>query len=63
MVPQGRTDPATQPELDFRGAASNARKRRKRLKRDVSRAERIRREGLRVRVVSCPHCGAPRFAP
>ena len=58
MVPQGRTDPATQPELDFLGPASKA---RKRLKRDVARAERVRREGLRVRDVPCPHCGAPPF--
>ena len=61
MVPQGLTDPATQPELDFLGPASKARKRRKRLKRDVARAERVRREGLRVRDVPCSHCGAPAF--
>ncbi len=54
-------DPALQPELDFRGASSKARKRRKRLKRDVARAERVRTEGLRVRDVPCPHCGAPPF--
>ena len=61
MARPRRPDPAAQPELDFRGAASKARKRRKRLKRDVARVERVRREGLRVRDVPCPHCGAPPF--
>lgn len=61
MAARRRPDPALQPELDFRGAASKARKRRKRLKRDVARAERIRREGLGPRGVRCPHCGAPPF--
>lgn len=60
-MPACRPDPAVQPELDFCGAASKARKRRKRLKRDVARAERVRREGLRVRDVPCPRCGAPAF--
>ena len=61
MCPAPRPGPAAQPELDFRGAASKARQRRKRLKRDMARAERVRREGLRVRDVPCPHCGAPAF--
>ena len=60
-MPARHLDPAVQPELDFLGAASKARKRRKRLKRNVARAERVRREGLRVRDVPCPHCGAPPF--
>ena len=61
MSPERRPDRAAQPELDFRGATSKARKSLKRLKRDVARAERLRREGLRVRDVPCPHCGAPAF--
>lgn len=60
-MPACRPDPAAQPELDFRGAAFKARKRRKRPKRDVAHAERVRGEGLRVRDVPCPHCEAPPF--
>lgn len=61
MAARRRPDRPSQPELDFRGATSKARKRRKQLKRHVGRAERIRTEGLGVRDVPCPHCGAPPF--
>ncbi len=44
----------SQPELDFRGAASKARKRHKQLKRHVARAARIEREGVGPRDVACP---------
>ncbi len=61
MRGEDRPDPPTRPELDFRGAASKARKRRKELKRRVARAARIEREGLGPRAVRCPRCGAPPF--
>lgn len=61
MASPRQPGPAFQPELDFRGVASKARKLRKRLKRDIARADRIRREGLGPRGVQCPHCGAPPF--
>ena len=61
MCPAPGPDPVAQPELDFRGAVSKARKRLKRLKRDIARAERVQREGLRARYAPCPHYGAPAF--